>query len=54
MPPMESQHCSSIARGDRRSIFFLYSLKATSRIDPGRRVDVGALEEEDIVKLTGS
>lgn len=38
MPSTESQRCSSIARGwDRRSfpVFFLYSVKATSRVEPG-------------------
>jgi hypothetical protein len=54
MPSMESQRCSSRASGDRRSIFFLYSLKATSRTtDLGCKDEAGALEE-DMAQLTGS
>ena len=56
MPSMELQRCNSIASGwDRRSfpVFFLYSVKATSRTDPGCEEEEGAPEGKDMVWLTG-
>jgi hypothetical protein len=50
----ESQRCSSIASGwDRRSfpVFFLYSVKATSRIDSRCMDGASAWEEKDMVQL---
>ena len=55
MPSIESQRCNSIASGwDRRSspVFFLYSVKATSRTDPGCEEE-GAPEGKDMVWLMG-
>jgi len=55
IPSTESQRCSSIARGwDRRSfpVFFLYSLKATSKIDAGCKDEAVGWEGKDMVQLT--